>query len=112
MIAVLLRFIKDQLHPPVKVHHFDVIDIFRIAVARMPHITDHIPGRHHTAFLQSLIVRKILAQMGIIVIPFPVKAADADPPSAIPVPSQRFYIAGFDGYDRRTDMDIILTFVL
>ena len=77
MIAVLLGFIKDQLHPPVKMHHLNVVYIFRIAVTRMSHIPDHIAGRHDAAHFQFFVIGKILSEMRIIIVPLPVKTADA-----------------------------------
>ena len=42
--------------------------------------------------------------MGVIIISFFIKAADADPPAAVAVPSQTFHIAGFHSDNRRTDL--------
>jgi hypothetical protein len=75
----------------------------------MPHIANYISCRYHTAFFQLFIIREVLTQVGIVIIPLPVKAADTDSPAAIPVPSQRFYVAGFDCDNRRADKDIIST---
>lgn len=44
--------------------------------------------------------------MCIIVVSFPVKAADADAPSAVLVPADRFYVAGFYGDDWGSDGNI------
>lgn len=103
VIALLLRFVKDKLQPPVQVRHLNVIHIFLGAVARMPHIANHISGRDDAAFLQILRIRIILPQMCVVIVALPVKAADADTPSAVLVPAQRFNLAGFYGNDRGTD---------
>ena len=79
----------------------DVIRVFRGAVAGAPEIADDIPGGDDAAFLQLALIGVILAQMGIIVVPFFVKAADAEPPSAVLIPADGFHIAGFDGDDGR-----------
>ena len=44
--------------------------------------------------------------MCIIVVSFPVKAADADAPAAVLVPTDRFYVAGFYGDDWGSDGNI------
>ena len=72
-----------------------VVDIFLRAVPGMPHIADHIPCRHDIALLQLFPVRIVLAQMRIIIVALPVKAADADAPSA-----------GFYGDDWGSDRNI------
>ena len=87
-----------------EVDHFDIVYIFRITVTGMPHIANYISCRYHTAFFQLFIIREVLTQVGIVIIPLPVKAADTDSPAAIPVPSQRFYVARFYSNDRRTNL--------
>lgn len=88
-------------------HGLDVVHILLRAVARMPHIADHIPGGHHAALLKSLRVRIILAKMGIVVIPFAVKTADPDTPSPVLVPTEGFHIAGLHSDHGRADLYII-----
>ena len=78
----------------------DVVGVLRAAVTGAPQIAYDIPGLHHAAHLQAGLVGVILAQMGVIVVAFVVKAAYSQPPSAILVPAQGFHIAGFHGNHR------------
>ena len=62
---------------------------------RDSHIPDHVSGGHNASLAQCALVGVILAQMGVIVGPFLVEAADADSPASVLVPAQGFHIAGF-----------------
>ncbi len=64
MIAFFLRFIENKLQPPMKMDDFDIIDVFRFAIARVSHIADYLSGRHYAALLQIFAIREILAQVG------------------------------------------------
>ncbi len=44
MISILLGFIKDQLHAKVQMRFFNVVGVFRAAVAGAAQIADHISG--------------------------------------------------------------------
>ena len=80
----------------------DIVHIFLGAVSRMAHIPDHIPRGDHAAFLQPFRIGVILPQMGVIIVSLPVKTADSDAPSAVLIPSQCFYRAGFNTHNRCT----------
>ena len=56
-----------------KMDDFDIIDVFRFAIARVPHIADYLSGRHYAALLQIFAVREILAQVGVIIISLSVR---------------------------------------
>ena len=51
------------------------------AVAGMSHIADDIAGSHNAAFFQTFLKRGILAQMGVVIVAFFIKTADADTPT-------------------------------
>ena len=103
VVPFFLGLVKDKLQSPVQMYGFDIVYILRRAVAGMPHVADHIPRRHHRSFRKPLRRRIVLPQMGIVIVAFFVKAADADTPAAVLVPAEGFHIAGFHGDDRRTD---------
>lgn len=103
VISFFLRFIKDKLEPPVEVNGFNIVHIFRLAVAGMAHVADHITGSDHAALFKIQSIRKILPQMGIVIIALAVKTADANTPASVLIPAQGFHIAGFDSDDGRTD---------
>ena len=90
----------------------NIIGILLGAVAGVAHITDHVPGSDHAAFLQIQCIGKVLTQVGVIVVAFTVKASDADPPAAVLVPAEGFHIAGFHGDDRRADRNVISNFYI
>lgn len=104
VISLFLGLVENKLKPPVEMYRLDIIDIFFRAVTGVSHIADHVPRRHHAAFFQVFRIRVILPQMGIIIVSAAIEAADTDPPAAVLIPSQRFHDAGFDTYDRRTDL--------
>lgn len=106
VVSLFLRLVKDQLQPEMQMNRIYVVDIFLRAVPGMPHIADHIPCRHDIALLQLFPVRIVLAQVRIIIVALPVKAADADAPSAVLVPTDRLYVAGFYGDDWGSDRNI------
>ena len=83
---------------------FDVVHIFLLRVARVTHVSNHVPGSHHTALLQPFRIGIILAQMGVIIISLMVKAADSDPPPAVFVPAQSLHISGLHGNNRRSHL--------
>ena len=99
IVAILLRFVENQLDAEVQMGDIDIAGVFRCAAAGMSHIADDVSGSYGTAFGQSERVRVILTQMGVVIIPFMVKAADSDPPAAVLVPAKRFYGSGFYGRD-------------
>ena len=70
----------------------------------MAHITDHVTGGDHTSFFQVKGVGKVLTQVGIVIVPFAVKAADADAPASVPVPADCLHIAGLHGDNRCTHL--------
>ncbi len=82
----------------------DIIGILLGAVAGMAHVSDHIPGSDHAAFLQIQRIGEILTQVGVIVVAFTVKASDADPPAAVLVPAESLHVAGFHTYDGCADL--------
>lgn len=94
-----------------QMHLVNIIDIFRSTVSGMPHIADHIARRNQTSLCKSFRIGIILAQVGVVVIPLLVKAADAQPPAPVLVPANCFYVSGFDGNDWSADVDIIFTFL-
>ena len=104
VIPFLLRLVEDQLQPPMKMYHFNIVDILLGAVTGMSHVTDHIPCGDYTTLLKSFRIRIILTKMRIVIIPLTVKTADADTPAAILVPTEGLHNAGFDTDDRRTDL--------
>ena len=65
----------------------NVIHIFLCTVSGAPHIANHITCLHDTSHFQGFAVGKILAQMGIIIVPPAVKTADSQTPSAVLVPA-------------------------
>lgn len=83
-----------------------VVDIFLRAVPGMPHIANHIPRCHDIPLFQLFPVWIVLAQVRIIIVTLPVKAADADTPPAVLVPADRFHVAGFYGDDWGSDGNI------
>ena len=85
----------------------DIIGILLGAVAGMAHVSDHIPGSDHAAFLQIQRIGEILTQVSVIVVAFAVKASDTDPPAAVLVPAEGLHVAGFHGDDGRADRDKI-----
>ena len=87
-----------------KMDDFDIIDVFRFAIASVPHIADYLSGRHYAALLQIFAIREILAQVGVIIISLSVKAAYAQPPAPVLVPPDGLHITGFYGYNRRTHL--------
>ncbi len=95
IISIFLGLIKDQLHPEVEMYGIDVIGVFYCAIAGMPHIADHISGSYHTSFFKVQCIGEILTQMGIVIIAFSVKTADANAPASVLIPSEGFYIARF-----------------
>ena len=44
--------------------------------------------------------------MGVIIVPFFIETPDPDPPSAVLVPTDRLYVAGFYGDDWGSDGNI------
>ena len=107
-IPLFLRFVKDQLYAEMEMNLIDIIDIFRGAVAGMPHVSNDIPGRYNASFLESFRKRIILPQVRVVIITFFVKAPDSDAPAAILIPAKSLHISGLDCNDGCTDMDIIL----
>ena len=110
VIAFFLGFIKNQFKAPMQMDSLDIIHIFSSAVACMAHISDDISCRNDTAFFQFLIIWEILSQMGIVIIPLTIEAADTDTPAAVLIPAKRFNIAGFYGNDGCTNLYKILLF--
>ena len=82
----------------------NVVHILRGAVTGVSHVTDHIPGSHHAALLKPLRIRIVLAQMRIVIVPLPVKAADADTPAPVLIPAQSLHITGLHRNDRCADL--------
>ncbi len=80
----------------------DVVHIFLRAVARAPHVADHVARLHGFAQAQPGRIRPVLAQMGIVVIPLGVEAPDADAPSAVLVPAEGLHNAGLHRNHRRS----------
>ena len=111
VVALLLRFVKDQLQSPVEMYCLNIVDVLLRAVSGMSHVADHIPRRHDTALFQSFRVGIILPQMCVVVIPLMVKAADADAPAAVLIPAERLHIAGLDRNDRCTYANIKLSII-
>ena len=99
-----MRFIKDQLHAKVKVGFFNIIGIFCAAVPSPSEITDDITSLDIAALLKCFVVRVIFPEMGIVIIPLFVKAADAKAPAAVLIPANGFHIAGFDSNYRCSDL--------
>ena len=100
MISFFLGFIKNQLNAEMKVGFVNIISIFRRTVAGTPQITDNVSGLDDGSFFQTGLIGVIFAQMGIVLIPFFVKAADTKPPASVLVPANGFYNSGFDGNNR------------
>ena len=86
-----------------QMHNLDIIHILLVAVACVSHIADHISRCDVVPLLESFGVRSVLAQVCIVVIPLLVKAADADAPSAVAIPTKRLHVAGLDCDDWRAD---------
>lgn len=104
IVSFFLGFVEDKLHPPMEMDGFNVIHIFFGAIARVPHVADHIAGSYNAAFFESKGVWEILAQMGIVIIAFAIEAADANTPAPILVPAKGFHIAGLYCDDGRTNL--------
>jgi len=98
VVSFLLGLVKDQLEAEMEMDGFDVVGVFHGAVARMPHIADHVSGGYDASLLQVKGVGEVLPQVCVIVIALFVKAADSDPPSPVLVPAKGLHIAGFHGH--------------
>ena len=101
IVSFFLRFVKDQLNAKVQMVRIDVIDIFRGTVSRPSQISDYVSRLYNRSFFQIFRIGDILPQVGVIVIPFSVKASDTDAPAAVLIPAQRLHVSGFDCNDRR-----------
>ncbi len=99
VVPLFLGFVENKLQPPMEMDGLNVVDVFLFAVSGVPHVADHIPGSDHAPLFQVKGIGEVLAQVGVIIVPFAVKAADADAPAAVLVPAQGFHIAGLDGDD-------------
>jgi len=94
--ALFLGRVEDELQAHVQMRRVDVVCVFLRAVAGVPEVSDDVAGAYHLA-----LIRAVLPQVGVIVVAQSVKAADANAPSAVLVPSHDFHDSGFDGNDRR-----------
>ena len=102
-VALLLPLLEDELDAEVEVDRLDVVDVLGVGVAGAAHEADDLPGLHPVALLQPRGVGCILPQMRIVIIPFPVVGADANPPAAVLVPAQGLHGARLHGDDGRAE---------
>lgn len=79
-----------------EVDRVDVIGVFFGAISSVPHVANDVSGSDHASFFKIQGVREVLAQMGIVIIAFAVKAADTDAPAAVLIPAKRLHIARFN----------------
>lgn len=104
IISFFLGFIKNQLYSKMKVGVIDIIGILCAAVSGTSQISDYIACLDDTAFFEGFVIGIVFSQVSVIIVAFFVEAADAKPPSAILIPTDRFHIAGFDGYYRAANL--------
>ena len=82
-VALLLRFVEDQLQAEMQVDRLDIVDIFLRGIACAAHKADDIPRLHALPDGKSLGIGRVFAKMGIVIIALPVVGADADAPAAV-----------------------------
>ena len=83
VISILLGFIKDQLHAKVQMRFFNVVGVFRAAVAGAAQIADHVSGLDIGTLREIGLVGVVFAQMGVVIVTFLIQAADPNPPAAL-----------------------------
>ena len=99
-VSLFLGFIKNQLYSEMQVGFINIICIFRSAVTGPSKISNDISGGDDAAFFKVCLIWVILAQMGIIIISFFIKASDSQTPASVLVPADGLHIAGFDRHNR------------
>ena len=72
-------------------HSLNIVGVFPGGVAGSAHEADNLSGADKVSLLQSRCIRRVLAQMGVVVIPFFVQRTDAHAPAAVLVPAQRLH---------------------
>ena len=82
----------------------NVVGVFRRTVSGAPEIADDVPGCDGAADFKVALVGIIFPEMGVIVIPLFVKAADTNAPAAVLVPAQGFDGSRLHGDDRRAHL--------
>ena len=85
-----------------QMRNIDIVFVFFAAVAGHAEITYHIAGGDDLPLIH-IGVGVISPQMSIIIVPLAVKTPYTYAPAALPVPTDRFHITGFDGDYRRAD---------
>lgn len=103
IVAILLRLVKNQLKPYMKVHRLDIVHILLVAVSSMSHVADYIACSDIVTLLETFCVGSVLTKMRIVIIPLFVETADTDAPAAVTVPAERLHIARLHCYDGRAD---------
>ena len=83
-------------------HRLDVVDIFPVGIAGSAHEADDVPRLHGVPLGKPRGKGRILLKVGVIIVAAAVKAADAHPPAAVPVPAHCLHHAALHRHDRRS----------
>ena len=102
-VAFLLAFIKNQLHAEMEVDDFNVVGVFPVGISGAPHETDQVTGIDCVSHCQTGSKGCVLLQVGIVIVPPPVKGANAYPPAAVAVPPHGFHDTALHRGDGRSE---------